>query len=202
MTDPTRESRGQPAPNVYSAQIAITLAWEMAADGFARGDLAALRRMDPDDPDAAAFWRLMAKHDLLGSPALEGKWAMILHGIALMTRTAGDEPASRSAHDRETPVGRALFVGGNAERAAAFYSESRLNRLLTARGPIMHRLLARTFRMLGSAAQPFDWREMARLILDDGRSQSRVEDARRSIARAYFSAEHRAQQRQFQETSS
>ena len=29
-----------------------------------RGDFAALRRMDPDEPDAAAFWRLMAHHDL------------------------------------------------------------------------------------------------------------------------------------------
>ena len=202
MTEPTTESCSLPPPAASLDQVVGTLAWDMAADGFARGDLAELRRMDPDDPDASAFWRLMARHDLLGSPAVERKWALILHGIALMTRTTGTEPASRSAHDGTTPVGRALFFGGNPERTNAFYSESRLNRLLTARGPVMHTLLARTFRMLGTVDQSFDWREMARMILSDERSASRVEGVRRSIANAYYLAEHRSQQRRPRETSS
>ena len=60
-----------------------------------RGGLAGLRRMDPDEPDTAAFWRLMAGEDLLGIPAVERKWGLILHGIALMTRTAGGDDVSQ-----------------------------------------------------------------------------------------------------------
>ena len=94
-----------------------------------------LRRMDPDDPDTAAFWRLMAGEELLGNPEIERKWALILHGIALMTRTAGgDDVASRSAHNGGMPVGQALYENG--------YSETRFNRLLTARDDMLRVLLA------------------------------------------------------------
>ena len=134
-----------------------------------RGGLAGLRRMDPDDPDTTAFWRLMAGEELLGNPAIERKWGLILHGIALMTRTAGgDDVASRSAHNGSMPVGRALFLGGQSQRATAFYSEPRLNRLLTARDDMLRVLLTRMFRMSASAGVSFDWREMASFILNEG----------------------------------
>ena len=152
-----------------------------------RRDLAELRRMDPDAPDAAAFWRLLAQHELLGNPVVESKWALILNGIALMTNTA----ESRSAHAGNMPVGRALYLGGEDSRGSGFFSEQRLNRLLTARGPMMRTLLARMFRMMGTG-RPFDWREMARLILYDGYREDRAEDARRNIARAYYAAERRS----------
>ena len=45
------------------ASNAVTLAGLIASESFARGDLAQLRRMDPDSPDASAFWRLMARQD-------------------------------------------------------------------------------------------------------------------------------------------
>ena len=65
-----------------------------------RGDLAELRRMDPDEPDAAVFWRLMAQYDLLDvGEAVERKWALIIHGIALTTPTGSGEGNRRSAHD-------------------------------------------------------------------------------------------------------
>ena len=171
--------------------IAREFAGIVAGDRFDRGDLAALRRMDPDEYDAAAFYRLMASRDLLGSPEVERKWALILHGIALMTRTAGGSAAARSAHDGGMPVGRALFEGGDAGRSSAYYSESRFNRLLTARGDMARTLLARMFRMMAAAGQPFNWREMARLKLNDGYDESRAENARRYIARQYYQAERR-----------
>ena len=148
--------------------------------------------MDPDTPDRAAFWRLMAEQHLLGAPAVEVKWALILHGIALMTRTGGDKESARSAHDGQMPVGRALYLGGEVRRESGFYSETRINRLLTARGPMLRTLLARTFRMLAAANVSFDWREMGRLILNDGYDEDAAEVCRRNIARDYYRAEYRS----------
>ena len=49
----------------------------------------------PNAPDAAVVWRLLAQHELLGSQKIEDKWALILHGIAVMTPTgSGDGPHS------------------------------------------------------------------------------------------------------------
>ena len=175
--------------------IAFGFAGQIAGENFRRGDLAQLRRMDPDAPDAAAYWRLMADRGLLGSSTWEAKWALILHGIALMTRTAGSEVASRTAYDRHMPVGRALFLGGDpGRRESGYYSESRLNRLLTARGPILRALLARMFRMMAAANQPFNWGEMARLILYEDYDEERSEQARRRIASEYYQAERRSAQ--------
>jgi len=174
-------------------EIAARIAAAVARQDFPRGDLAALRRMDPDAPDAAVFWRLLAHHELAGNPAVESKWALILHGIALMTDTS----ANRSAHSATTPVGRALYLGSEEHRDSGFFSETRLNRLLTARGPMMRALLARMFRMVGTG-RPFDWREMAQLILYDGYREDRAEYARRNIARAYYAAERRSTQTQSQ----
>ena len=156
-----------------------------------RGDLAELRRMDPEAPDKAVFWRLMAAQGLLGDPDLERKWALILHGIALMTPRTGGDGNSRTAHNGYDPVGRALYLGGDDRRENGFYSESRLNRLLTARGPMLRTLLARMFRMLAAAGVSFNWREMAQFILTDGYGEEAVEEARRRIARAYYQAGRR-----------
>lgn len=161
-----------------------------------RGDLAELRRMDPDKPDAAAFWRLMAQYDLLNSnEAVERKWGLIIHGIALMTPTNSGEGNSNTAHNGLMPVGRALYLGGESQRSAAFYSEARLNRLLTSGGPMMRTLLARMFRMLAAGGVTFNWREMAQYILNEGLDDDTpVEQNRRRIAREYYRAERRSNQ--------
>lgn len=174
--------------------IAVGFARQMTLPNFSRGDLAGLRRMDPDEPGTtAAYWRLMAEKNLLSSPVIERKWALILHGIALMTPRAGDEGGdNRTAHEGYMPVGRALFLGGDAgRRERGFYSESRLNRLLTAREDMLRTLLARMFRMMAAADQPFNWREMARFILNED-DEERFEMARRRIASEYYQAERRS----------
>ena len=172
--------------------ITAGFAGQMAGDGFRRGDLAELRRMNPDSPDAAVFWRLMAEQDLLGNPVVESKWALILHGIALMTPTNAGGSNPRTAHDGSIPVGRALFLGGESQRAAGFFSETRLNRLLTARGPMLRTLLARMFRMLAAAGVSFNWREMARFILNEGHNEEKAERDRHRIARDYYQAKRRS----------
>ena len=170
------------------ASIAVNFARQMTLPNFSRGDLAGLRRMDPDEPGTTvAYWRLMAEKDLLGSPVIERKWALILHGIALMTPRAGDEGDNRTAHEGYMPVGRALFLGGDANRRErGYYAESRLNRLLTARGPMLRTLLARMFRMMAAIDQPFNWREMARFILNEDYDEERFEQGRRRIASGYL----------------
>ncbi len=176
--------------------IAVSFAGQIARLAeHGRGDLAGLRRMDPDEPDTAVFWRLMAQQDLLDSgPIVESKWALILHGIALMTPNNSGSDNPRTAHDGYTPVGRALFLRGESQRASGFYSESRLNRLLTAQGPILRTLVARMFRMMAAADVSFNWREMAQFILNEGYNDDAAEQSRRRIAREYYRAERRSSQ--------
>lgn len=171
--------------------IAFRLAQAVAAmPAHDRGGLAGLRRMDPDTPDTGAFWRLMAQEDLLGNHHIERKWGLVLHGIALMTRTAGNSAVSRSAHDGRVSVGQALYLGAES-KPGGFYSETRLGRLLTARGDMLRVLLARLFRMLAAAGVSFNWREMAVFILSEGYDEDRAERSRRRIARDYYRAERR-----------
>ena len=196
---PTLEAPSEAEGQTW-AGIAYGFAAQVASREFRRGDLAHLRRMDPDAPDAAAYWRLMAGRELLGNPAWEAKWALVLHGIVLMTRTSGSGTAGRSAHDGRMPVGQALYVGGDPGRLeVGFYREARLNRLLTAGGPMLRMLLARMFRMMAAADQPFNWGEMAEFILYDGHDEERAERARRRIASDYYQAERRG--RQFPESN-
>lgn len=171
--------------------IAFHLAQAVAAmPDHDRGGLASLRRMDPNKPDSGAFWRLMAQEDLLGNHHIERKWGLVLHGIALMTRTAGNDAVNRSAHDGRVSVGQALYMGAES-KSGGFYSETRLGRLLTARGDMLRVLLARLFRMLATAGVSFNWREMAVFILSEGYDEDQAEQSRRRIARDYYRAERR-----------
>lgn len=160
-----------------------------------RGALADLRRMDPDSDDPAVLWRLLASRDLLdaANTEVERKWALILHGIALMTRTAGVDLNSRSAHSQGMPVGRALYLGGESARATAFYSETRFNRLLNAREDMLRVLLGRMFRMAAGGGVTFNWWEMANFIRNadygDGEADER---SRRRLARDYYQTQRRA----------
>ena len=183
---------GAERENMSWGATAMSFAGELAGERFDRGELAALRRMDPNDPPPTAI-RLMARRGLLGSPDVEEKWALILHGIAIMTRTSGTTPQDRTAHDgsHSKRVGRALFYGDNPERSEAFYSESRFNRLMSARGAMFRTLLVRMFRMVAAANQPFDWQQMAELILYDEFEgyAATAKRIRQSIAGDYYQAE-------------
>lgn len=167
---------------------AMSFAGTLASERFERGDLAALRRMDPDDPAPTAI-RLMAQHGLLGSPTIEEKWALILHGIALMTRTSGTTPQDRTAHSDSMRVGRVLFQGDGSSGERGYYSPSRFNRLMAARGTMFRTLLIRMFRMVAAANQPFNWYQMAELIRYDGFNEDVAKRIRQSIAGDYYQAE-------------
>ena len=161
----TRDSALLPPQPLDKGAVVQRIAERFANPDFSRGNLAELRRMNPDDPAALIFWRLMAEYNLPDTAVSVPQWALIMHGIALMTPTA----------NANIPVGRAMFLVG-------FYSESRLNRLLASQGPMFRDLLGRLFRILASAKQPLDWGEMANLILDDS------DNARLKIASEYYRA--------------
>ena len=172
--------------------IATQFAWEMAQEYFRPGDLAELRRMNPDSTDSPILMGLLARKELFGPPEVERKWALILHGIALMTPKGSNDDEVRTAHDGQMPVGRALYLGGETTRGEGFYSEARLKRLLSSRGDMTRTLLARAFRMLAAANVTFSWREMANFIHSDGFDEEAAERHRRRIAREYFQAQYRS----------
>ena len=155
------------------------------AKEFGTGNRARLRRMDPNNPDTAVFWQLMAWDGMPRNPDIS-KWGLILHGMALMAHGAG------LAHRPNIFVGQALHQGNG--RKTPFYSEARLATLLAARGPALYSLLTRLFRMLANEGCAFNWREMAWFILNDGDDERQAEESRNSIARAYYQAERRASQ--------
>ena len=159
--------------------IAIDMATDIAQlSQTNRGAFASLRRMNPSHPNESAFWRLMTKNGLPNiSSDLQEKWALIINGIALMTKS------DISAHESSKPVGVALFRGDDNSTESAFYSESRFERLLSARGDTRNGMLIRMFRMLGAKNIRFDWSEMAWLIL------SSSERNRRKLASDYFGCE-------------
>ena len=162
--------------------ITYRIVEDIRSPSFPRGTLAELRRMNPEEPDTMAFYQLMGSRGLLRNEKLETKWALIMHGIALMTP---------SAHDSRTPVGEALFEGGDPGRTNAFYSGLRLNKLLKAQGSALVTLMKQMFRMMSAANAPFDWREMATFILSEGIDEGAAEASRRSIARSYYGTEYR-----------
>ena len=169
------------------AERAAAIAGYLAGEHFPRGDLAALRRMAPGAVLAPAFYRIAARFGLFGPPEREAAWALAVHGMALMTRTAGSD---RSAHSPGIPVGRALYRGATGGDRA-IYSENRLDRLLAARGAALESLIARLCRTLAREGVAFDWREMATFILTTGVASGEI--ARGRIAFSYYGAEARTE---------
>ncbi len=142
------------------------------------GDLAALRRLDPDDPSNPAFWRIVVGH-LVPVGALseerrdrdqaEACWAALLSGMAQM----------HGLHVPGRRLGRAL--------AAAGLSELRFVRLLRARERQLLSEVRTAARYLAARAEPVDWVDFARLVLSH--DTKRAESVRRGIARDYYSAQ-------------
>ena len=168
--------------------VITNLAETIEGREYGTGDRARLRRMNPNSPDSAAFWRLIVREGMPRNPDI-AKWGLITHGIALMAHGAG------LAHRTSLPVGRVLYLGGEQQPGErSFYSEDRLATLLAARGPALHSLLARLFRMMANEGCAFNWREMAWFILNEGGNEEQSEQARIKIARDYYQAEWRGSQ--------
>jgi len=136
------------------------------------GPVAALRRGPGAGAGAAAFWKLLATHDPVGS---EGGWAALIQAIAILT-PKGRHAEKRPVHDYSIPMGKALYD--------ADISELRLARLLGARADLRPRLAVRTCRRLATTEfSRFDLVTLGHFVLF-GR-----EATDRRIARDYYRAE-------------
>ncbi len=142
------------------------------------GDRAALARMDPDalrPHEIAALSRALLSAGLQPEtwrPETWPRWALIAHGMAL------------AGHDGAGRLGRQLAQAGVAE--------SRVTKLLTARGEAFRQLLPRVLRLLASKGVPPNWFELGELVLkedsDAPGDAQRAEQLRMRIAGPYFSA--------------
>jgi len=137
-----------------------------------RGDGAALRRMDPQRPDAA-FFKIegLVLDDQLPGDAdarteLETRWAAIIIGLAHLG----------TLHQPGHRLGIAL---GKSD-----YSELRFARLIRADAERLIDDLPSLARYLTAKGVPVDWADAARLMLSAGRRDE--EPVRRHLARDYY----------------
>lgn len=172
---PLTERTEQPIPRL--ARI-IAQASRFAGDahGLDNGERAALARLDPDGElrphQVAALSRALIYADLepdTWKVEVWQRWALIAHGMAL------------AGHDASQSLGQQLSQAG--------VSESRVTKLLTARGDAFRQLLPRLLRLIASKGVAPNWHELGGLILNQERDEERAEDIRLKIAGRFFSAE-------------
>ncbi|MCF4129602.1 type I-E CRISPR-associated protein Cse2/CasB [Methylobacterium sp. SyP6R] len=167
--------------------------------GLPTGTRATLRRLDPAAPgrgvDAVIPLLIAAGVNRRAFASDEGfrRWALICHLVATLAGTAAREvhaPVREHGADgqmtgprhREREAGRRIHAAG--------VSETRLMRLTTARGPALVAQIARIGRFLAAAgAIPLDLTPLAHLILSEGLDETRADEARLALARAYYAAE-------------
>ena len=132
-----------------------------------RGDLAELRRLDPERPNAPAFFRIVTKAAPQSPPAAMRRYARLLQILALKP-------------DALTPWGLGKTM------AEAGISESRVQKLLSARGPAFDEQIRLVARRLANFGR-LPYREIGRLLLAPEESDA-VEDFRLRIAHDYWRA--------------
>lgn len=132
-----------------------------------RGDLAALRRMDPAQPFAPAFQRMLVQ--VAPRSGLDRARRM-----ALLAKILALPPSGEALADGRRALGTALFEVGATER--------RVQVLMNARGEALDDAILRLSRRIArSGALPFF--DLGRLILGGERE---VETTRYRIARDYW----------------
>lgn len=144
----------------------------------ALGERAALARLQPEalqPHELAALSRALLAAGLQPEswhPDTWPRWALIAQGIAL------------AGHNGQGRLGRQMGDAG--------VSESRVSKLLTARGDAFRQLLPRVLRLMASKGVAPNWFELGELVLKeasaDRADQTRVEALRLGIAGPYFSA--------------
>lgn len=166
---PEKPAPFRPAPKPLQSTAD---ALHRALGGMSTGDRASLRKMRPDDLHQPAFWKLSTGLLQASLPAdsspwrdeQERRWAVVLAVAA----AANHAPAMR--------LGAAL--------ARANVAEVRLTRLLRARGDQLPDAVRTLAHQLVTAAVPFDFADLAWLVLSEGRDDE--ERARQQIARDFY----------------
>ncbi len=173
--EPVRSIDERPNPIGSLARI-VGRAQRFPGDayGLGTGERAALARLDPDGRlqphQIAALTRALLFAGLKPERWRQDtwrNWTLIAHGMAL------------AGHDGARALGKQLSDAGIAE--------SRVTRMLTARGDAFRQLLPRLLRLLASKETAPNWYELGGLILAE-QNEERAEDIRMRIAGYYFSA--------------
>lgn len=142
-----------------------------------KGEQAALARLDPEAPrphQVGALARALVLADIAPDnwhPETWQRWALLAHGMAL------------AGHDGSGRLG--------AQLARAEVSESRVTRLLTARGEAFLQQVPRLLRLMASRSVAPNWLELGALILATDRDETRAETLRLRIAGNYYSTAKR-----------
>ena len=148
-----------------------TIARHLARDDYPPGDLAQLRRLDPDRPDGRAFWQVVAHHvpGALDDEPVVRALAICLRGMAIM---------------REFLVGEPRRLG--TVLAEVGVTELRVLRLLRADAARLAEELRQLARLLASKGEAgrFDWGDAYDLIRSA--ASDREAEVRRRIARDYY----------------
>lgn len=143
------------------------------------GPAAALRRGPYKGAGAAAFWKLLASHNPVGTAHNEPGWAALIQAIAVLT-PKGSDPKKQSAHDYSVPMGRVL--------CEARFSEARLARLLSTAPGLRREVAVRTCRRLAAGEfNRFDLVTLGKFVLFGG------DRTDRRIARDYYRARDAAE---------
>lgn len=138
------------------------------------GEAAALRRLDPLDPDRRhilPLMRLLAAVDVEDTPGTWRRLALIANVVAV----------ARGLHDPKVEAGRGLH--------ALNLSEQRLMALLAADFATLADLLPRIARRAKADGVAMDWRPLALLAWFADRDEARADVERRKIASAWLRAE-------------
>ncbi|WP_446831620.1 type I-E CRISPR-associated protein Cse2/CasB [Candidatus Foliamicus sp.] len=143
------------------------------------GPAAALRRGPLVGSGTAAFWKIVADHDI---PVKNIQaWAAVVQAIAILTPIGSNKKVDKSAHEPARSMGGALSDAG--------ISELRLARLLGAKGELRLNLTVRTCRRLARKAEHsrFDLRTLAWFLVHG------TDKTDQKIARDYYRAQRRAE---------
>ena len=158
-----------PSPNKRNGLEAIAQELRSLVKANARGELSALRRIDPDHPSKGALFRILARADLaeMGIDSLK-RWAAATHIMA-------QRPDVLKPGD----LGKSL--------AAIRISSSRIDMLLNARGDTLRDLVRRTARRLARSEEALPYRELCQLVLMDGQpdKDNAADELRIKIAQSY-----------------
>ena len=185
MTPQTGPDRAPPRPERRGpSEIVVSLARQIST--LDAGSAAALRRGPLTGPGVAAFWKLLADHEIPESQT--DAWASVVQAVAVLTPVgqAVADGTVTSPHEPPRSMGAALHGAG--------ISEMRLARLLGAKGAMRREMLIRICRRLSRDTEHrrFDLRTLALFVVGSN------EKTDRRIASEYYRADASAHPRQSQ----
>ncbi len=193
-TPPLTKPHSDPIADIWKRRT--SLIWKIGSklgqEHFPTGDRAALRRYEPSRNtrgETVAIKLLLAEDSGEEELAVKDirrpveRWTWLLHCMALMSGPG------RSPHNDEKDENKKLIPNGKILFEVGF-GESRLARLLDARGDSFDDLFARLCRGLSSKGKGLEWSSLVPLIFAE--NGDKPESARLRIAADYYAAQAKA----------